>query len=135
VVWGTIGPAVQLVHEGSGLSPLTISAYRAIAAVAVLLVLAVVTGRLGLSWSLARHQWRRVTVVGVLIAASQLLFFVAVVATGVSVATVVCLGVAPVLLLIVSSIQQRRLLSTGRAVTVTIAVARAAARQPGRRCR
>jgi drug/metabolite transporter, DME family len=123
VVWGTIGPAVQLVHEGSGLSPLTISAYRAIAAVAVLLVLAVVTGRLGLSWSLARHQWRRVTVVGVLIAASQLLFFVAVVATGVSVATVVCLGVAPVLLLIVSSIQQRRLLSTGRAVTVTIAVA------------
>ena len=81
------------------------------------------TGRLGTSWSLARHQWRRVAVVGVLIAASQLLFFVAVVATGVSVATVVCLGVAPVLLLIVSSIQQRRLLSTGRAVTVTIAVA------------
>jgi hypothetical protein len=32
----------------------------------VLLVLAVVTGRLGTSWSLARHQWRRVTVVGVL---------------------------------------------------------------------
>ena len=114
---------------------MTISAYRAIAAVAVLLVLAVVTGRLGTSSSLARHQWRRVTVVGVLIAASQLLFFVAVLATGVSVATVVCLGVAPVLLLIVGSIQQRRLLSTGRAVYGHDRRRRAAARQPRRRCR
>ena len=26
VVWGTIGPAVQLVHEASGLSPWTIGA-------------------------------------------------------------------------------------------------------------
>lgn len=122
VVWGTIGPAVQLVHEGSGLSPLTISAYRAIAAVAALLVVALVTGRLGMSWSLARRQWRRVTVVGLLTAAFQLLFFVAVVAIGVSVATVVCLGFAPVLLLVVSSTQQRRLPSTGRVLTVTIAV-------------
>ena len=108
VVWGTIGPGVQLVHDGSGLAPLAISAYRAIAAVAVLLVISLVTGRLTKSWSLARHQWRRVTVVGLLTAAFQMLFFVAVVATGVSVATVVCLGFAPVLLLVVSSAEQRR---------------------------
>lgn len=122
VVWGTIGPAAQLVYEASGLSPTTITAYRAIAAVAVLLLATLVTGRLGTVWSLARRQWRRLTVVGVLAAAFQLLFFVAVVAAGVSVATVVCLGFAPVLLLVISSSQQRRLPSTGRVLTVTVAV-------------
>ena len=121
VIWGTIGPAVQLVHDGSGLSPLTISAYRAIAAVAVLVLVAVATGRLRTTWSLARRQWRRVIVVGLLTAAFQLLFFVAVVATGVSVATVVCLGFAPVLLLVLEGIQRRQLPSAGRMLTVAIA--------------
>jgi len=92
VIWGTIGPAVRLVHEGSGFSPFTISAYRAIAAVLVLLAIALLTRRLATSWSLARHQWRRVIIVGLLTAAFQLLFFIAVVATGVSIATVVCLS-------------------------------------------
>jgi DME family drug/metabolite transporter len=101
---------------------LTISAYRAIAAVSVLLVFALVTGRIASSWSLARHQWRRVTVVGLLTAAFQLLFFIAVVATGVSVATVICLGFAPVLLLVLNSVQLGRLPSSGRTATVTIAV-------------
>jgi drug/metabolite transporter, DME family len=122
VIWGTIGPAVQLVHDGSGLSPLTISAYRAIAAVAVLVLVALITGRFRTSWSLARHQWRRVIVIGLLTAAFQLLFFVAVVATGVSVATVVCLGFAPILLLVLEGIQQRQLPSASRMLTVAIAI-------------
>jgi DME family drug/metabolite transporter len=122
VLWGTIGPGVHLVHERSGLSPLTISAYRALIAVAVLLSVVTVSGRLSMTWSLARRQWRRVTVVGLLTAAFQLLFFVAVVATGVSVATVVCLGFAPVLLLVVSSIQRGERPSSASVVTVTTAV-------------
>lgn len=122
VIWGTIGPGVRLVHEWSGLSPLTISAYRAIAAVVVLLVLALVTRRLARLWSLAHRQWRRVIIVGLLTAAFQLLFFIAVVATGVSIATVVCLGFAPVLLLVISCAQQRRLPSVGRALPVVVAV-------------
>ena len=88
---------------------MTISAYRAVVAVAVLALVSLVTGRLRSCWSLARHQWRRVVAVGVLTAAFQMLFFVAVVAAGVSVTTVVCLGFAPVLLLVVSSAQRRRL--------------------------
>ena len=122
VIWGTIGPGVRLVHEWSGLSPLTISAYRAIAAVVVLLVLALVTRRLARLWSLAHRQWRRVIIVGLLTAAFQLLFFIAVVATGVSIATVVCLGFAPVLLLVISCAQQRRLPSVGRALPVLVAL-------------
>ena len=121
-VWGTIGPAVQLVHERSPLSPPTISAYRAVAAVATLIMAALATGRHHACWSLARAHWRRVVVVGSLTATYQLLFFVAVVAAGVSVTTVVSLGFAPVLLLVVTSAQRRRLPSFGRVLTVTTAV-------------
>jgi DME family drug/metabolite transporter len=122
VIWGTIGPAVQLVHNDSGLSPLTISAYRAIAAVAVLVLATSATGRFRTSWRLARHQWRRVIVIGLLTAAFQLLFFIAVLATGVSVATVVCLGFAPVLLLVLEGIKRRQLPPASRMLTVAIAI-------------
>jgi drug/metabolite transporter, DME family len=122
VIWGTIGPGVQLINELSGLSPWTISAYRAVAAVAVLLIVSLVMGRLSTSWSLARRHWRRVTVVGVLTAAFQLQFFVAVIETGVSVATVVALGSPPVVLLVLTSIRHRRPASSGRTVTVAVAV-------------
>jgi len=43
VVWGTIGPAVDIVHDRSPLSVLTIGAYRAVAAVAVLALAATAT--------------------------------------------------------------------------------------------
>ena len=36
VVWGTIGPAVDVVHDRSGLSVLTIGAWRVLPAVVVL---------------------------------------------------------------------------------------------------
>jgi DME family drug/metabolite transporter len=122
IIWGTIGPAVQLVHDDSGLSPLATSAYRAIAAVAVLVLASAVTGRLQRTWSVARHHWLRVLVVGLLIAASQLLFFIAVVAAGVSVATVVCLGLPPVLLLVLGAVRRRRLPPVGRIIVVVVAV-------------
>jgi DME family drug/metabolite transporter len=122
VVWGTIGPAVQLVHEGSGLSPWTISAYRAIAAVTALVAASLVTGRLHACLTLARSRWRRVTVTGLATAAFQLLFFVAVLAVGVSVATVVALGLPPVLLLVLAGVQRRRAPSPGQVVTVTTAL-------------
>ena len=122
VVWGTIGPAVRLVHEGSGLSPLTIGAYRAIAAVTALVVASLVTGRLHTCLGLARSHWWRVIITGLSTAAFRLLFFVAVVATGVSVATVVSLGLPPVLLLVLGSIQGRRAPSPTQILTVATAL-------------
>jgi DME family drug/metabolite transporter len=122
-IWGTIGPAVQLVHEHSPLSPLITSAYRAVAAVATLVVAALATGRLRACLSLARSQGRRVLAVGSLTATFQLLFFVAVVTVGVSVTTVVSLGFAPVLLLLVNAARRRRPPSAGQVFTVTTAVA------------
>jgi DME family drug/metabolite transporter len=122
VVWGTIGPGVQVVHDRSSLSPVTICAYRAGAAVVTLVVAAVATGRLQACLSLARSRWRRVVAVGVLTGAFQLLFFVAVVAAGVSVTTVVALGFPPVLLLVLTSARRRRIPSLGQVVTVATAV-------------
>jgi drug/metabolite transporter, DME family len=122
VIWGTIGTAVQLIHQASAFSALTMGAYRAVAGVAALLVASLVTGRLRTCLSVTRHEWRRVTAVGVLTAAFQLLFFMSVVAIGVSTATVVCLGFAPVLLLVVTSVQGRRRPSRAQAFTVATAV-------------
>ena len=122
VVWGTIGPAVQLSVESSGLSPLTIGSWRALVAVAVLLVVVSAAGRLRSCVRLARPQWRRVTAVGVLTATFQLLFFLAVVWAGVSVTTVVCLGFAPVLLLVVGSARSRRAPAAAELLTVGVAL-------------
>ena len=123
VIWGTIGPGAQVVHDRSGLSSLTVTAYRAIAAVAVLGAVVVLSGRQRDLRASALSEWRRVSVVGVLTAAFQFLFFVAVVFTGVSVATVVSLGFAPVLLLVLGSLHDRTFPGGAQSATVVIAVA------------
>jgi DME family drug/metabolite transporter len=122
VVWGTIGPAVDLVHERSSLSVLIIGAYRAVAAVAVLALAATATRRWAACLALVQEHGRRVALTGVLTAVFQLLFFVAVLATGVSVTTVVALGFAPVLLLLVGSARVRRPPTLSQALTVGTAL-------------
>jgi drug/metabolite transporter, DME family len=122
VLWGTIGPGVHLVLDGSDLSVLTLGASRATAAVATLFLAALVTRRLRAAMTVAGTSWRPVVVVGVLTAAFQLLFFVAVVAAGVSVATMVTLGFAPVLLLVVTSVRERRRPRAGHLLTIATAV-------------
>lgn len=122
VLWGTIGPVVHVVHDRSGLSVLVVGGYRAVAAVGTLLLVAGLSGRLGVSWRLLRRDWHRVGAVGVLTASFQILFFLAVVSAGVSVTTVVALGVAPVLLLALGSVRQRRLPSASRSLTVAVAL-------------
>jgi drug/metabolite transporter, DME family len=122
VVWGTIGPAVDIVHERSSLSVLTIGAYRSVAAVAALALAATAVRRWAACLALVREHGLRVVLVGVLTAAFQLLFFVAVVAAGVSVTTVVALGFAPVLLLLLASARNRRPPSLAEALTVGAAL-------------
>jgi DME family drug/metabolite transporter len=122
VVWGTIGPAVDVVHDRSSLSVLTIGAYRAVAAVAVLAVAATAARLWRACLVLLHEHGRRVVLTGVLTAMFQLLFFVAVVANGVSVTTVVTLGFAPVLLLVLRSVSTRRLPALSETVTVGTAL-------------
>lgn len=122
VVWGTTGPLVQLTVEHSSLSPLTISAYRALAAAVVLDVIVCVTGRRHRSLASVRRHRGRLLAVGVLIAVSQLLFFMSVDWAGVSLSTVICMGFAPTLLLAVTSARRRRMPSRAQVLTVAMAV-------------
>lgn len=122
VLWGTIGPAVDVVDGRSDLSVLTIGAYRSVVAVAVLAVVTTVGSRWAACRAVARALGRRVVVTGLLTAAFQLLFFVAVVIGGVSVTTVVALGFAPVLLLLVACVRRRRPPTRGETLTVGTAL-------------
>jgi drug/metabolite transporter, DME family len=108
VVWGTIGPGVDVVDDRSGLSVWVVGAYRATAAVAALLVAVAVTGRLARCRALLAAHGPRAVAVGVLTATFMVLFFVAVVSVGVSVATVLALGWAPVLLQLIRVVRERR---------------------------
>jgi drug/metabolite transporter, DME family len=123
VIWGTTGPLVQLTVEHSALSPLTISASRAVAAAVALDVILLVTGRLSRSIGSAGRHRGRLAVVGALIASSQLLFFMSVEWAGVSLSTVVCMGFAPMLILGVTSVRRRQLPSQAQVLTVTMALA------------
>lgn len=108
VLWGTGGLGVQVVRDHVPMSVLTISAWRMGLAAAVLL-LAVVALRAGGSLArLLRERPRRVLLVGCGTAAYQALYFGAVVAVGVTVATVVSLGLAPVLLTVADAVRHGR---------------------------
>lgn len=122
MIWGTIGPAVAMVDDGSQLFPPAVNAYRAVIAVAVLLAVTAALGRLRVWLTITRRHRGRVVTVGLLTAAFQGLFFGAVLWVGVSVATVVCLGVAPVLLLVLDAVRHRRRPAGVQVVTVVLAV-------------
>ncbi len=122
VIWGTIGPVVDVVDDRSALSVWTVGAYRAVAAVLALLLMVAVAGRWSGCRELVAARPLRAPAVGVLTATFMVLFFVSVVSVGVSIATVVALGWAPVLLLVLGVVRDRRPPSVGQALTVAAAV-------------
>ena len=122
VIWGTIGPGVDVVDDRSGLSVWVVGAYRAVAAVAVLLLAVVLTGRVARCRALLASHPGRAVAVGVLSATFMVLFFVSVTSVGVSVAVVVALGWAPVLLQLVRVARERRPPPLAEALTVGVAL-------------
>ena len=108
VLWGTGGLVVQLVRERVPMSVLTISAWRMALAALVLLLALVVLRRLPELTRLLRARPGTAVAVGLLTGAYQALYFAAVVTAGVTVATVVALGLAPVLLTVAEAVLARR---------------------------
>lgn len=97
VLWGTGGLVVTLLHEREGLGAMTTSAWRMALGALALIVFAALTRQLLPAWQVWRRHPVRVTLVGCGTAAYQGLYFVSVLMVGVSVATVVSLGLAPIL--------------------------------------
>lgn len=121
ILWGTGGLAVVLVRRNAELSALTISAYRTgIAAVVVLAVVLALRRGPGV-WQVLARSPVRAGGVGLLTGAYQGLYFVSVVAVGVTVSTVVSLGLAPVLLTGVTSLRTRTAPSPRAAAVVVVA--------------
>jgi len=122
VLWGTGGLGVQVIREHAQMSVLTISAWRMLIAATVLVAAVVLLRQAPAVLTLARTRPLRAAVVGGGTASYQALYFGAVVATGVTVATVVSLGLAPVLLTVAESIRRRRRPSRSRLLVLAAAL-------------
>ena len=96
MLWGTTGVVVQVVAGDTGLGAVAIGFYRLAVAAVVLLVIAVPARRQLVA--AFRAAPLATTLAGVGLASYQALYFIAVRLGGVSIATVVSLGIAPVLL-------------------------------------
>ncbi len=97
VLWGTGGLVVTVLHERDGLAAMTVSAWRMALAAFALVCFALATRRMRPVVATFRDHPVLATLVGCGTAAYQGLYFVSVLLVGVSVSTVVALGLAPVL--------------------------------------
>jgi DME family drug/metabolite transporter len=113
---------VQLIRRHVPMSVLTISAWRMGIAALVLLVTMLLLRRLGDVRTLLRERPRTAIFIGLCTGAYQALYFAAVVAVGVTVSTVVALGLAPVLLTVAESITARRRPSRMRVLVLVAAL-------------
>ena len=107
VLWGTGGLALEILRDHAQLSVLTVSAYRMAVAAVVLVAASFVVRRGPQLAALVRLHPVRATAVGLGTAAYQALYFGSVATAGVTVATVVSLGLAPVLLAVVDLVRSR----------------------------
>jgi DME family drug/metabolite transporter len=108
VLWGTTGVPVAIIHDRTGLSAVPIGCLRLVIAT---LVVGAVFRRSG--WvrgrtALTRHRWRLIAA-GVGLGSYQALYFVGVQDVGVTVSTLVSLGIAPVALAAWAAVQRRGL--------------------------
>jgi DME family drug/metabolite transporter len=106
LLWGTTGVAVRIVHDRSGLDAVAIGFYRIVIAAAVVAMIRV------RGWRAAAQLFTRhpvaLVVSGAGFGAYQALYFIGVQDVGVSVSTLVSLGIAPIALTIGAAVARRR---------------------------
>jgi drug/metabolite transporter, DME family len=107
LLWGTGGLTGGLLSRATGLSALPVAAYRLTVGGVLIVAVLAVTGR---RWPTGRAAWTRITGIGLLAAMFQGCYFSAVLLTSVSLATLVTIGSAPVIVLIADwAITRRRI--------------------------
>nr|WP_221377391.1 EamA family transporter [Actinoplanes polyasparticus] len=119
-LWGTGGLTGTLLARESGLSALGVAAGR-LGAGGLLLVTFLVLTRQPVPRG--RAAWTRIVVVGLLAAEFQTCYFAAVAHTTVSLATLLTIGAAPVLVLLAEAVTGRRRLTAGAVGTAALALA------------
>jgi drug/metabolite transporter, DME family len=104
ILWGTVGVATQAIYQQSAAAnPLSIGFFRlAFAAPALLLVCLFVLGHK--TWQLAPRDAAVMAVIGAMLALYQACFFTAISFVGVTIATLVTLCIAPIMVAVMSAI-------------------------------
>jgi drug/metabolite transporter, DME family len=118
LLWGTGGLTGSLLGRTAGLPAMAVAAYRLTAGGALLVVFLTATGR---RWPAGRAAWTRVAAVGLLAALFQSCYFGAVALTSVSLATLITIGSAPVIVQAASRLLRRP--SHSRPATTCLALA------------
>jgi DME family drug/metabolite transporter len=120
VLWGTGGLTGTVLRRVSGAAPLTVAALR-LAVGGVLLVAVLLS--VGRRWPAGRAAWSRIGAFGALAALYQACYFAAVALTSVSLATLVTIGSAPVLVLVAEAVTGRRPIDLRGVGTIVLALA------------
>lgn len=120
ILWGTGGVTGTLLGRVGGASPLAVAAYRLSIGGVLLVAVLLLSGR-GLPTG--RAAWRRIITFGALAALYQACYFVAVSLTSVSLATLVTIGSAPVVVLVAEAALGRRRLDARDLGTMALALA------------
>jgi len=117
LLWGTGGLTGSLLSRITGLSALSVAAYRLTGGGLLIVAFLTLAGR---RWPAGRAAWTRIAVIGALAALYQSCYFSAVALTSVALATLVAIGTAPVIVLGVRWVTGHR---TGRLAPVAACLA------------
>jgi len=120
LLWGTGGLIGDLLGRDAGLSALAVAAYRLLAGGGLIVAYLALTRR---RWPSGRRAWTRIAVNGLLSALFQGCYFASIALTSVSLATLVTIGAAPVMVTAVEHARSRRGLGRAEAVTMAAALA------------
>jgi DME family drug/metabolite transporter len=120
LLWGTGGLIGTIFGQASGLSAISVAAYRLLAGGGLIVAFLTLSGK---RWPAGRAAWTRITVNGLLSAIFQGCYFAAISLTSVSLATLVTIGAAPVIVAIAEQARGRRALGRADAVTIAMALA------------
>jgi DME family drug/metabolite transporter len=120
VAWGTGGAVAAVLYDTSGLGPIAVSFWRFAAGVLLLGAFHLLTRR---RWRpVTRQSLRQVVITGVGLVIFQTAYFAAVGYAGLAVATVVTLGLGPVLIAVGARLTTDERLGRGGILTVVLAL-------------
>ncbi|MGW4329956.1 EamA family transporter [Nocardia sp. NPDC004573] len=119
LLWGTGGLLGTLVHRATGLPPVSVATCRLAVGGLLLVVLLAGTRR---PWPRDPSAWRRIGAVAVLAAIFQAAYFGAVAASTVGLATLITIGMSPVVVAGLEHVTGRHAVDRRRVVTIGIAL-------------
>jgi drug/metabolite transporter, DME family len=119
LLWGTGGITGTELGRSAGLSPLAVAALRLLTGGGLIVAIRLVPRR---RWPAGRAAWRRIAVTGVLAAMFQAAYFSAVSLTSVSLATLITIGGAPVIVQAVELARRRSQLGAGGMASTVMAL-------------